>query len=228
MKRPGSSRSPSRPTSRSARSTTFSPAASRSWPPRRSGTPIQEFADILREALATEVDPAEAMIAVTQVLAKYLRDSDWLDGCPITATALETAGRIPDIQRAVVEAFERWRALVAEKLRHTGIAEDDILDLAHTVINTLEGAELAAQVSRSPEPLEIAGRHLARLIKGSADSRRGAEREAGVRHPTVVPDVRIAGTRTSVARQRSAGSRPTNLDGYRRVTLWQGLRCLSV
>ncbi len=124
----------------------------------------QEFADILREALATEVDPAEAMIAVTQVLAKYLRDSDWLDGCPITATALETAGRIPDIQRAVVEAFERWRALVAEKLRHTGIAEDDILDLAHTVINTLEGAELAAQVSRSPEPLEIAGRHLARLI----------------------------------------------------------------
>ncbi|MEU5943676.1 TetR/AcrR family transcriptional regulator [Micromonospora sp. NPDC047548] len=124
----------------------------------------QEFADIMREALATEADPAEAMIAVTQVLAEYLHNSDWLDGCPITATALETAGRILDIQRAAAEAFEHWRALVAEKLRHTDIAEDDILDLAHTVINTLEGAELAAQVSKSAEPLEIAGRHLARLI----------------------------------------------------------------
>ncbi|MEV0622074.1 hypothetical protein AB0I81_52765 [Nonomuraea sp. NPDC050404] len=39
-----------------------------------------------------------------------------------------------------------------------------MLELAHTVINTLEGAELDAQVSRSEEPLHIAGRHLARLI----------------------------------------------------------------
>lgn len=37
-------------------------------------------------------------------------------------------------------------------------------DLAHSVINMLEGAELSAQVSQSEAPLEIAGRHLARLI----------------------------------------------------------------
>ncbi|GLW11720.1 putative transcriptional regulator, TetR family protein [Microtetraspora sp. NBRC 13810] len=128
-----------------------------------------EFAGILREALTAEADPAEAMIACTRILATYLRDSDWLDGCPITATALETSGRVPDIHQAVVDAFAHWRELVAEKLRGTGIAEDDIPDLAHTVINTLEGAELAAQVSRSEQPLEIAGRHLARLI----DSYRG-------------------------------------------------------
>ncbi|WP_329429141.1 TetR/AcrR family transcriptional regulator [Streptosporangium sp. NBC_01495] len=124
----------------------------------------QEFAGILREALAGEDDPADAMIACTRILATHLRDSDWLDGCPITATALETAGRVPEIQQAVTRSFEHWRGLVTEHLRHTGIAENDVLDLAHTVINTLEGAELAAQVSRSDKPLEIAGRHLARLI----------------------------------------------------------------
>ncbi|MEV0622073.1 TetR/AcrR family transcriptional regulator [Nonomuraea sp. NPDC050404] len=59
----------------------------------------QEFADILRRALAGEEDPAEAMIACTRLPADCLRDSDWLDGCPITATAPETAGRSPTSSR---------------------------------------------------------------------------------------------------------------------------------
>jgi AcrR family transcriptional regulator len=122
------------------------------------------FAVMLAEALASKDDPAEAIVALARVVADYLRDSDWQDGCPITATALETAGRIPQIQDAVEKAFERWRALVADKLRQTGIPEEDVQDLAYTVINTLDGAELAATVSRKTEPLEIAGRHLARLI----------------------------------------------------------------
>lgn len=83
-----------------------------------------------------------------------------MDGCPVTTTALETVGRAPDIQ----QAFEHWRGLVSDRLRRAGIAEDDARDLACTVINTLEGAELAAQVSRTEKPLEIAGTHLARLI----------------------------------------------------------------
>ncbi|PHQ52626.1 TetR family transcriptional regulator [Streptomyces cinnamoneus] len=124
----------------------------------------EEFVEILREVLASETDPAEAMIACTRALADGLRDSDWADGCPVTATALGTAHRAPDIQQAAAEAFERWRGLVAEKLHGAGIDEADARDLGHTVISTLEGAELAAQVSRSDEPLRIAGTHLARLI----------------------------------------------------------------
>ncbi|ALG15312.1 TetR/AcrR family transcriptional regulator [Kibdelosporangium phytohabitans] len=122
------------------------------------------FAGMLTEALASQDDPADAIIALARVVADHLRDSDWQDGCPITATALETAGRIPEIQAAAEQAFERWRGLVAEKLRPSGIPEQDVKDLAYTVINTLDGAELAATVSRNTEPLEIAGRHLARLI----------------------------------------------------------------
>ncbi|MGW0066366.1 LmrA/YxaF family transcription factor, partial [Streptosporangium sandarakinum] len=84
--------------------------------------------------------------------------------CPVTATALGTAGRVPDVQRAAAEAFAHWRRLVFERLRRAGLAEDDAHDLAHTVISTLEGAELAAQVSQDDRPLHAAGRHLARLI----------------------------------------------------------------
>ncbi|MGK5673501.1 TetR/AcrR family transcriptional regulator [Micromonospora sp. URMC 106] len=124
----------------------------------------QEFADLLRVILDQVADPAEAVVACARDLADGLRDSDWADGCPVTATALGTASRAPDIQRAAAEAFAHWRLLVADKLRRAGVAEDDAEELAHTVISTLEGAELAAQVSRSDRPLLTAGRHLAQLI----------------------------------------------------------------
>ncbi|MFG3422855.1 TetR/AcrR family transcriptional regulator [Micromonospora sp. NPDC049460] len=124
----------------------------------------QEFADLLRAILDQAADPAEAVISCARALAEALRDSDWTDGCPVTSTALGTASRAPDIQQAAAEAFAHWRGLVADKLRRAGIAEDDAQDLAHTVISTLEGAELAAQVSRSDRPLLTAGRHLAQLI----------------------------------------------------------------
>ncbi|MFF2025727.1 TetR/AcrR family transcriptional regulator [Streptomyces sp. NPDC058171] len=124
----------------------------------------QEFAHSLEHWLAAEADPAAAVVVCADHLAVGLRDSDWVDGCPVTSTALGTAGRAPDIQEAAARAFARWRELVAARLRAAGFAEDVATELAYTVISTLEGAELAAQVERSTTPLEVAGRHLARLI----------------------------------------------------------------
>ncbi|MEV4159110.1 TetR/AcrR family transcriptional regulator [Nonomuraea dietziae] len=124
----------------------------------------KEFAEALAAWFDRVDDPGAAVIACTRELAAGLRESGWLDGCPITTAALESAGHEPDIQRAAEEAYENWRALVRDKLLKSGLTEDVARELAHTVINTLEGAEMSAQVSQSEEPLEIAGRHLARLI----------------------------------------------------------------
>ncbi|MBB5116788.1 TetR/AcrR family transcriptional regulator [Streptomyces eurocidicus] len=124
----------------------------------------QEFTDILREALDGADDPAEAIAACARTVAEALRASDWIDGCPVTATSIGTAESAPDLQRAAAEAFARWRGLVEDELRASGFAEESARELAHTVISTLEGAELAAQLARDEAPLLIAGRHLARLI----------------------------------------------------------------
>ncbi|MEU3962773.1 TetR/AcrR family transcriptional regulator [Streptomyces buecherae] len=124
----------------------------------------QEFFDVLREALEREEDTARAIADLCDELADGLHASQWVDGCPITTTSLGTAGRAPDIQTAAARAFARWRGLVRDRLRASGMSEGDAHDLAHTVISTMEGAELAAQVARSKEPLRIAGKHLARLI----------------------------------------------------------------
>ncbi|MCP2259446.1 transcriptional regulator, TetR family [Streptoalloteichus tenebrarius] len=125
----------------------------------------EEFADELRVAFDQEEDPAEAIVLCTRRLAEGLRASDWVDGCPVTSTALGSASRADDIQRAAASAFAHWRDLVLDRLLRAGVDADAAHDLAHTVISTLEGAELAAQVSRDATPLHAAGRHLAQLIR---------------------------------------------------------------
>ncbi|MEV0526959.1 TetR/AcrR family transcriptional regulator [Streptomyces sp. NPDC050439] len=124
----------------------------------------EEFADMLRAALATADDPGAAIEACAGELAVGLRESGWVDGCPVTAAALETLGTDSEIQRVCAAALGSWERLVEEKLLGSGFAAPDARDLATTVISALEGAEVTAQVNRSEEPLRAAGRQLARLV----------------------------------------------------------------
>ncbi|KIF05491.1 TetR family transcriptional regulator [Streptomyces sp. RSD-27] len=123
-----------------------------------------EFAATLGAALDSDPDAARAIEAAAGVLADALAASDWRDGCPVTATALEAVGRLPELQEACARSFGHWQELVAAKLRASGIGEAEARDLAVTVIATLEGAEMTAQVTRSRTPLLLAGRHLSRLV----------------------------------------------------------------
>lgn len=128
----------------------------------------EEFAEMLGSALSAHADPARAIEAVAELLAEALEASDWRDGCPVTPTALESVGRLPELQAACAQAFANWQRLVAAKLLACGHPEAEARDLAVTVINTLEGAEMTAQVTRSRDPLLLAGRHLARLVSSYA------------------------------------------------------------
>ncbi|MEU7644422.1 TetR/AcrR family transcriptional regulator [Streptomyces huasconensis] len=124
----------------------------------------EEFAELLREGLAGEGAPGPAIERCAAVLAVGLRESGWIDGCPVTAAALETLGTDSEIQRVCAEALRGWERIVEERLTACGIASEDARDLATTVISALEGAEVTAQVNRSEEPLRAAGRQLARLV----------------------------------------------------------------
>ncbi|MFE1552599.1 TetR/AcrR family transcriptional regulator [Streptomyces sp. NPDC058718] len=127
-----------------------------------------EFADLLRTALDSADGPAEAIDACARLLARELRASGWTDGCPVTAAALETLGTDSPIQQACADALRTWQNLVADKLLGCGFPSPEARDLAATVINTLEGAEVTAQVTRTEDPLLLAGRHLSRLVASYA------------------------------------------------------------
>ncbi|MVO88996.1 TetR family transcriptional regulator [Streptomyces sp. p1417] len=124
----------------------------------------KEFSWLLEDTLRGEDDPSAAVEACAVELARGLRESGWVDGCPVTAAALETLGTDSAIQQVCAEALRGWEKIVAEKLRACGFTDQDAREVATTVIGALEGAEVTAQVSRSEEPLRAAGRQLARLI----------------------------------------------------------------
>ncbi|MGW0118157.1 TetR/AcrR family transcriptional regulator [Streptomyces sp. NPDC003327] len=128
----------------------------------------EEFATLLREALDSEADAAEAVTACSRQLAEALRASGWTDGCPVTAAALETLGTDSEIQRACADAMRGWEQLVCDKLLRSGFPVESARELASMVISALEGAEVTAQVNRSEEPLHVAGRQLARLVRAHA------------------------------------------------------------
>ncbi|MFD5204474.1 TetR/AcrR family transcriptional regulator [Streptomyces sp. NPDC058375] len=125
----------------------------------------QEFAALLKEALDSEPDPADAVVSCTRQLAAGLKESGWVDGCPVTAAALETLGGDSDLQQACAEALNGWQRLVLDKLLSCGFPADEAGELATTVISAIEGAEVTAQVNRSEEPLLAVGRQLARLVR---------------------------------------------------------------
>ncbi|MCK2240572.1 MULTISPECIES: TetR/AcrR family transcriptional regulator [unclassified Crossiella] len=123
-----------------------------------------EFAEMLTAILAKHPDPGEAVYQAAAETGVYLRDTGWAEGCPVTATALETAGQIPEIQQACVETFAHWESIIFEKLKSNGFAEGLARELAGTVLHALSGAEVSAQVKQDVQPLETAGRHMQRLI----------------------------------------------------------------
>ncbi|MGI5404950.1 TetR/AcrR family transcriptional regulator [Streptomyces sp. CA-135486] len=131
----------------------------------------QEFAMLLRDALDSADDPGAAVEACARQLAEGLRASGWTDGCPVTATALETLGSESDIQQACAKALRSWEQIVTEKLLHSGFQAPDAGELATIIISALEGAEVTAQVNRSEESLRATGRQLARLVGSYGVSR---------------------------------------------------------
>ncbi|KAF0844771.1 TetR/AcrR family transcriptional regulator [Nocardia caishijiensis] len=124
----------------------------------------QEFTEVLRSALDSEEDPGAGVQACARQLAEGLRASGWTDGCPVTAAALETLGTDSEIQQVCAAALHSWERTVIDKLLRSGFRAHDAEELATTIISALEGAEVAAQVNRSEEPLRATGRQLARLI----------------------------------------------------------------
>lgn len=130
----------------------------------------EEFATFLAAAMAVEGPAADVIEKCARTLAVHLEESGWMDGCPLTATGLETAGRSPAIQDAVAKAFQHWSDIVERRLVADGIETGTAADLAATVVNALEGAEVAAQISRDPRPLHLAGKHLATLVSAYSRS----------------------------------------------------------
>ncbi|GAA0265609.1 TetR/AcrR family transcriptional regulator [Cryptosporangium japonicum] len=121
---------------------------------------------LLRGTLARASAPEDGLADCALALADALTRSNWLDGCPVAATALESIGRSPALRAAAAEAFDRWIVTLQRHLTAAGVADEPARSLAVTALALLEGAEMLARVRGSAEPLHDAAAALRVLARG--------------------------------------------------------------
>ena len=115
-------------------------------------------------ALADD-DPLAAVRMFTETWTELLEDSDFGEGCPVVAAALEGAGTAA--RAAAAEAFAAWEGLITDALlRQLGEAHRARAEsLATLVIASIEGAVVLARAQRRVEPLRRVAAELERALR---------------------------------------------------------------
>jgi TetR/AcrR family transcriptional repressor of lmrAB and yxaGH operons len=121
------------------------------------------LADLLRR----EPTPGAALRGYGRLLAGWLEESQFRDGCPIATTLLELAPASSEVADAGRAAFDAWTGLLAGALRDAGAPEETARRLAGLALGTIEGALLVARVRQDAAPLTEAIDDVAALFDGA-------------------------------------------------------------
>jgi AcrR family transcriptional regulator len=86
------------------------------------------------------------------------------EGCPIAATAADSAATSPALRDAARRAMDRWQGSVADALAGLGVREHRARPLALLMISALEGALIMARSRQDTEPLDAVVAELAPVL----------------------------------------------------------------
>ena len=111
------------------------------------------YAEGWRRSFGWSDAPGEAIEQVFLVEAKILEGSDYRNGCPIASTTLDIASLDENLRQACNEAFDKWRATLAEGFEAHGAPAEEARALAAFVLSAMEGAITVARAAKAPDSL---------------------------------------------------------------------------
>jgi TetR/AcrR family transcriptional repressor of lmrAB and yxaGH operons len=126
----------------------------------------RRVADTVATLAAETRATGELIRAHARLLAGWMRQSGFRDGCPITTVLLELAPRNRAVAQAGREAYAARLKIITAKLVADGVAPVRAERLAALSISAIQGALVQSRVERSGAPLQIAAEELARLFEG--------------------------------------------------------------
>ncbi len=115
-------------------------------------------------ALAGHPYAAVALRHYAEDYAEDIRRSNFERGCPVGNAAMDAAATSKTIRTVCGEIFAGWEELIAERLRHEGVAGNEADALAELVLSALEGAVILCRARRSTKPLERVADRMGALI----------------------------------------------------------------
>jgi AcrR family transcriptional regulator len=125
------------------------------------------YAQVVLEAIAPAKDPLHLVELFYSGAAQHLRETNYEDACPIATVALEVASTSEPLRQATAEVFDGWIAGLALRLVAVGAPEAEARELAVAMLMALEGAFVLSRAGRTTEPLEIAGRTMAEVVRNA-------------------------------------------------------------
>jgi TetR/AcrR family transcriptional repressor of lmrAB and yxaGH operons len=124
-----------------------------------------EAAQVTRDLaalLATDPDPATAIIAFAEALAGALELSDYRLGCPLATAVLELANDDPAIRHLCASTYATWQQAIGGHLRRRGL--DNAEQLAEATLTAIEGALILARAHRDADIVRRVAASIATLI----------------------------------------------------------------
>lgn len=119
----------------------------------------------LSELVAGQPSAAAALRAYAALLAGWMAESQFRDGCPIATTLLEIAAEKSKAAEAGRAAFESWSGVLGEALVLEGAAPARAASLARLALMSLEGALLFARVEGDTAPILAAAEEVAAMME---------------------------------------------------------------
>ena len=129
---------------------------------RRAGQMYLELVEAIWDAAD---DPLEGMRDSFTGAAEALRQTDYIDLCPIATVALEMSSTSEPLRRATADVFELWITRTTARLARLGLAEERARELAITLIALLQGAFVLARATRTTEAVDAAGQAAVALVE---------------------------------------------------------------
>jgi AcrR family transcriptional regulator len=135
---------------------------------RRSGQMYMELVGAVFEAAP---DPVTGVRDIFAGAAEVLRETDYIDACPIATVALEVASSNEVLRAATADVFESWINAATARFANAGIGDEQARALAIVLIELLEGGFLLCRAARTTDALDAAGAAAATLVEAAMPAR---------------------------------------------------------
>lgn len=122
-------------------------------------------------------DPVAATRQFFEAAADTVRDTDFVDACPIATVALEVASTSEPLRIATAEVFESWLVGLDAFLVGAGLTKAQARQTSVALFSLLEGAFILARATRDDRHVRTAGRAAADVV-AAALQRRADQRSA--------------------------------------------------
>jgi AcrR family transcriptional regulator len=149
---------------------------------RRSG---QMYLELVAAVLDAAPDLLSGVRDVFAGAAAVLRETDYVDACPIATVALEVASSNDVLRAATADVFETWVVAAADRIASGGVDAAQARALAVVIIELLEGGFLLARAARNTDALDAAGAAVVALTEAALTE--AALNEAALNEATLSP-----------------------------------------